>query len=69
MEHQSSAMDPEKKLQGREEDLPDFMFIKKVFQHQAYQGLGYGFEEPVQPRPPKARCGLNNSRMPQETAM
>ena len=42
----SNTMDPEKKLRGREEDQPGVMFLKKVFQHQAYQGRGYGFEQP-----------------------
>ena len=42
----SNTMDPEKKLQGRKEDEPSMVFLRKVFQHQSLQGRGFGLEQP-----------------------
>eukprot|EP00438_Fugacium_kawagutii_P029807 Skav231475 [mRNA] locus=scaffold1100:530653:539709:- [translate_table: standard] len=42
----SNTMSPEKKLAGRVEDEPGLNFTKKIFQHQAYAGRGYGAEQP-----------------------
>ena len=40
----SNTMSTEKKLVGRAEDEPGLNFVKKVFQHQAYEGRGYAAE-------------------------
>ena len=42
----ANTMSPEKKLAGRAEDEPGLKFVKEVFKHQAYSGLGYAAEQP-----------------------
>lgn len=42
----SNTMDPQRKLEGRIEDEPCNHFFLKVCQRQAYEGRGFGAEQP-----------------------